>query len=80
MTGGRTVVLGLRGITPLQGCLPIVVDGKVIGAVGVSGVTSQQGRTGGEGRGRSSDDALTDAQGPSSLRSPYGGIRAHWRP
>jgi glc operon protein GlcG len=27
---------------PLQGGLPIVVDGKVIGAVGVSGVTSAQ--------------------------------------
>lgn len=42
VAGGRTAILGLRGITPLQGGLPIVVDGKVIGAIGVSGVTSQQ--------------------------------------
>lgn len=27
---------------PLEGGLPIVVDGKVLGGVGVSGVTSQQ--------------------------------------
>jgi glc operon protein GlcG len=42
VAGGRTALLGVRGITPLQGGLPIVVDGAVIGAIGVSGVTSQQ--------------------------------------
>jgi uncharacterized protein GlcG (DUF336 family) len=42
VTGGRTPLLGVKGITPLQGGLPITVDGKVIGAIGVSGVTSQQ--------------------------------------
>ena len=42
VAGGRTALLGVRGITPLQGGLPIVVGGKVIGAIGVSGVTSQQ--------------------------------------
>ena len=42
VAGGRTALLGLRGITPLQGGLPIIVDGKLVGAVGVSGVTSQQ--------------------------------------
>ncbi len=41
VAGGRTVLLALDGI-PLEGGLPIVVDGRVIGAVGVSGVTSQQ--------------------------------------
>jgi uncharacterized protein GlcG (DUF336 family) len=35
------VLLALDGV-PLEGGLPIVVDGRVIGAVGVSGVTSQQ--------------------------------------
>jgi hypothetical protein len=30
------------GVVALQGGLPILVDGRVIGAVGVSGVTSQQ--------------------------------------
>lgn len=42
IAGGRNALLGVRGLTPLQGGLPIVVDGKVLGAVGVSGVTSQQ--------------------------------------
>jgi uncharacterized protein GlcG (DUF336 family) len=42
VTGGRTPLLAVKGITPLQGGLPITVDGKVIGAIGVSGVTSQQ--------------------------------------
>ena len=42
ITGGRTVVLSLPGAMPIEGGMPILVDGKVIGAVGVSGVTAQQ--------------------------------------
>ncbi|HYR87071.1 MAG TPA: heme-binding protein [Terriglobia bacterium] len=42
VAGGRTVFLALDGITPLQGGLPVMFDGKLIGAVGVSGVTSAQ--------------------------------------
>jgi glc operon protein GlcG len=42
VSGGRQVFLALEGITPLQGGLPVVADGKVIGAVGVSGVMSSQ--------------------------------------
>ena len=38
----RVAVLGLPGATPVTGGLPIVVDGKIIGGVGVSGVTSEQ--------------------------------------
>jgi len=34
--------LALRGAAPLEGGLPIIVDGKVVGAIGVSGATSQQ--------------------------------------
>jgi glc operon protein GlcG len=34
--------LGLRGATPLEGGLPIVVEGKIIGAIGVSGATAVQ--------------------------------------
>jgi len=34
--------LGLRGATPLEGGVPIIADGKIIGAVGVSGATAQQ--------------------------------------
>ena len=39
---GRVAVLGLPGSTPIEGGLPIVVGGKQIGGVGVSGVTSAQ--------------------------------------
>ncbi len=41
IAGGRTAVLAL-GAMPLEGGIPIAVDGKIIGAIGVSGVTSQQ--------------------------------------
>src|SRR5256886_16325632 len=42
IAGGRNAFLGVKGITPLQGGLPIMVDNKLVGAIGVSGVTSQQ--------------------------------------
>jgi glc operon protein GlcG len=42
VVGGRTVMLALEGVTPLEGGVPVTIDGRVIGAVGVSGVTSQQ--------------------------------------
>jgi glc operon protein GlcG len=34
--------LAVEGITPLEGGIPIVLDGKIIGGIGVSGVTSAQ--------------------------------------
>ena len=34
--------LAIRGAAPLEGGLPIIVDGKIVGAIGVSGATSQQ--------------------------------------
>jgi glc operon protein GlcG len=34
--------LALRGASPLEGGIPIIVDGKVVGAIGVSGATSVQ--------------------------------------
>jgi uncharacterized protein GlcG (DUF336 family) len=34
--------LRLTGASPLQGGLPILVDGKVVGGIGVSGVTAVQ--------------------------------------
>jgi len=40
--GGRTVILSIDGVLPIEGGLPILVDGRVIGAIGVSGVTPQQ--------------------------------------
>jgi uncharacterized protein GlcG (DUF336 family) len=42
VAGGRLVVMKLGGATPVEGGLPIVVDGEVIGGIGVSGGTSPQ--------------------------------------
>jgi glc operon protein GlcG len=39
---GRITALSLPGATLLQGGVPIIVDGKVIGAIGVSGETPAQ--------------------------------------
>ncbi|HEY6152470.1 MAG TPA: heme-binding protein [Candidatus Udaeobacter sp.] len=39
---GRVAALALPGATPLQGGVPIVHQGKVIGAIGVSGNTPQE--------------------------------------
>jgi glc operon protein GlcG len=40
--GAGNRLLALKDITPLEGGLPIVVDGKIIGAIGVSGAVSSQ--------------------------------------
>jgi uncharacterized protein GlcG (DUF336 family) len=42
LTAGRIAVLGLPGVTPVEGGIPLLIDGKIVGAIGVSGVTSQQ--------------------------------------
>jgi glc operon protein GlcG len=39
---GRTAMVALTDFTPLQGGVPIVVDGEVVGGVGVSGAASAQ--------------------------------------
>jgi len=39
---GRTGMLNMPGILPVQGGLPIVVEGACVGGIGVSGVQSQQ--------------------------------------
>jgi len=39
---GRNSLLGLPGVTPVEGGFPLMADGKVIGAIGVSGGSSQQ--------------------------------------
>ena len=39
---GRTAMTALADFTPLQGGVPIVVDGEIIGAIGVSGAASAQ--------------------------------------
>jgi uncharacterized protein GlcG (DUF336 family) len=35
-------MLGLRGATPVEGGIPLIMDGKIVGAIGVSGGTSAQ--------------------------------------
>jgi glc operon protein GlcG len=42
ISSGRVAVLGFPGATPIEGGLPIVVGGKMIGAIGVSGMTAAQ--------------------------------------
>lgn len=41
-TKGRTSMIALDDFTPLQGGVPLVVDGQIVGAVGVSGAASAQ--------------------------------------
>lgn len=40
LKGGRQAILRLPGAMPIEGGLPIQADGKIIGAIGVSGVQS----------------------------------------
>ena len=42
VNGGRYALLGVDVMTPLMGGVPIVVDGQVVGAIGISGAKSQQ--------------------------------------
>jgi glc operon protein GlcG len=42
LAGGRMGILGMPGVIPLEGGIPLLIDGKIVGAIGVSGVTSQQ--------------------------------------
>ena len=40
--GAGLRLLAVKDITPLEGGIPILVDGKIIGAIGVSGALSSQ--------------------------------------
>jgi glc operon protein GlcG len=42
VVAGRNVVMTMPGATPIEGGLPLVYRGEIIGAVGVSGVLSSQ--------------------------------------
>ncbi len=42
VAGGRNAVLKLPGAMPVEGGVPIMADGRLIGAIGASGATSQQ--------------------------------------
>jgi uncharacterized protein GlcG (DUF336 family) len=55
ITAGRMALLAADNGLPMEGGVPIVIDGVVVGAVGVSGVTSQQ-------------DAVVAAAGAGAVR------------
>jgi uncharacterized protein GlcG (DUF336 family) len=40
--GAGLRILGLAGAVPVEGGIPIIVDGKIIGAIGASGGSSDQ--------------------------------------
>lgn len=42
VNGGRTAFLSAPLLTSLEGGVPVIVDGQVVGAVGVSGVKADQ--------------------------------------
>jgi len=42
ITAGRPHTMALEGIAPIEGGIPIEIDGRVIGGIGVSGATSAQ--------------------------------------
>jgi glc operon protein GlcG len=42
LAGGRTAILALRGAVPIEGGVPIISAGKIVGAIGASGGTAQQ--------------------------------------
>lgn len=54
IAGGRIAALSMPGVTFLEGGVPILVEGQVVGAVGVSGV-------------KSSDDALIAMAGIAAV-------------
>jgi glc operon protein GlcG len=42
VANGRTAMLSMPGLTALEGAVPLIYKGDVVGAIGVSGVQSSQ--------------------------------------
>ena len=42
VAGGRVNMMALPGAIPVEGGVPLLAGGKVVGSIGVSGVTSEQ--------------------------------------
>jgi len=42
VAGGRIVVMTLANAVPVEGGLPLLADGEIVGAIGISGGTSPQ--------------------------------------
>jgi len=42
LAGGRNAILALHGAVPIEGGVPIISSGKIVGAIGASGGTAPQ--------------------------------------
>jgi glc operon protein GlcG len=42
IAGGRTALLGVPWALPLEGGVPVTLDGRIVGAIGVSGMASSE--------------------------------------
>ena len=42
LAGGRQAILAIADLTPVEGGIPLLIDDQIVGAIGVSGATSQQ--------------------------------------
>lgn len=42
VAGGRNAILGLQGAVPIEGGVLLLADGRIVGAIGVSGGTAPQ--------------------------------------
>jgi uncharacterized protein GlcG (DUF336 family) len=42
VANGRHAILGIPGVVPIEGGIPLVIEGKIVGAIGVSGATAPQ--------------------------------------
>jgi glc operon protein GlcG len=73
--GGRTPMIALGGdlenFTPLQGGVPLMWEGKVVGAIGVSGAASAQ---------QDEDLAIAGANSLESMRMSDAGMNGHVLP
>lgn len=70
---GRTAMVALPDFTPLQGGVPIEVDGKIVGGVGVSGAASAQQD---EELAMAGAKALSDALKPSTAHASGNAVSA----
>lgn len=73
--GGRTPMIALGGdlqnFTPLQGGVPLTWEGKIVGAIGVSGAASAQ---------QDEDLAIVGAKSLESMQTSDAGMNGHMLP
>jgi glc operon protein GlcG len=68
---GRIAALALPEATPLQGGVPITVDGKVIGAIGVSGETPTQDEAIALAGAKAAKELASESSEPASGKVSY---------